>query len=93
MTEYETIKDKINKSFGKSYGIFAGSHFNEMLNRLAEIEKLSAYSEICVASLYADLKLKYNGRIAHQMLFKGFETRAKEHELSVERYLEEVLGL
>ena len=89
MTEYEKTKEKINKSFG----IFASSHFFEMLNRLAEIEKLTAFREICVASLYADLKLKYNGRIAHQMLFKGFEIRAKEHELSVERYLEEVLKL
>ena len=89
MKEYQEAKEK----FAQTYGIFASPHFFDMLNRLAEIEKLSAYREICVASLYADLKLKYNGRIAHQMLFKGFETRAKEHELSVERYLENVLGL
>lgn len=71
----------------------ASSHFNEMLSRLAEIEKSTAYHGILIGCLYADLKLKYNGRIAHQMLIKGFETRAKEHELTLEGYLENVLGL
>lgn len=89
MNEYQEAK----KKFAQTDGIFASSHFNEMLNRLAEIEKSTAYHGILIGCLYADLKIKYNGRIAHQMLFKGFETRAKEHELSVERYLEEVLKL
>lgn len=89
MNEYQEAKEK----FAQTYGIFASSHFIETLNRLAEIEILSAFHEICVASLYAELKSKYNGRIAHKMLFKCFELRAKEHELSVEAYLEEVLKI
>lgn len=71
--------------------IFESSHFDNMINRIAEIEKLPRDRGILIGSIYADLLAKYNGRIAIEMLSKGFETRAKEYGLSIERYIDDVL--
>lgn len=66
---------------------------HKVLTRLEAIEKLPAYKEICIACLYAEIKARENGRIAHQILFDAFGVRAIAHELTLEGYLENVLGL
>lgn len=66
---------------------------HKVLNRLESIEQLPAYKEICIASLYADIKAKENGRIAHKILFDSFNVRAKAYKLSLEAYMEEVLKI
>ena len=65
----------------------------DVLVALINIEALPMYQQEALSVLYTDLKVKMNGRLAHQLLYKCFEIRAKEHELSVERYLEEVLRI
>ena len=65
----------------------------DVLVALINIEALPMYRQEALSVLYTDLKVKMNGRLAHQLLYKCFEIRARALDLSLEAYLEEVLKI
>ena len=65
----------------------------DVLVALINIEALPMYREQAVSVLYTDLKFKMNGRLAHKLLYKCFEIRARALDLSLETYMVEVLKI